>query len=318
MNILFYCEGDDGQKMLDSLQKALHDSSGQHIVHNAHSTKLSLDRTTIDAAVVWQPPVDFFNDLPALENVFALAAGVDQLLLHPGLPHHVNIIRLEDAGMATQMAEYVLYGALCAQRNFYQFQAAQQQSSWIHGLPVRSARDTRIGILGTGVLGTAVASRLSLNNYPVSCWSRTPKSMGDGITNVYGNDSLPCLLADSDVLVCLLPLTNDTQGILNKALFEQLPHGAFVINCARGEHLNEADLLHALETEHLAGAMLDVFSEEPLPEDHPFWHHPRILITPHEAARSLISESVEQVINSINQVECGRMPHGLVERSRGY
>ena len=318
MNILFYCEGDDGQRMLDGLQEALPGLPGQHTIYNGHDSNISIQRELIDAAVVWQPPCDFFDDLPALENVFALAAGVDQLLLHPGLPAHVSIIRLEDAGMALQMSEYVLYGVLRAQRHFHLFDAAQRQSRWIHGLPVRAAQDLHVGILGSGVLGTAVASRLALNGYTVSCWSRSAKSPHKGIKNINGLDALPGMLAHCDVLVCLLPLTAETRGILNRSLFAQLPRGAFLINCARGAHLIEADLLHALQTEHLSGAMLDVFDVEPLPENHPFWDNPRILITPHEAARSLITQSVEQVTHSIRQVENGDKPAGLIERSRGY
>ena len=318
MNILFYCEGDDGQRMLDGLQAALTERPGQHTIYNGHDINISIQRESIDAAIVWQPPPDFFDNLPALENVFALAAGVDQLLLHPGLPAHVSIIRLEDAGMAQQMAEYVLYGVLRAQRHFHLFDAAQKQSDWIHGLPVRAAQDTHIGILGTGVLGTAVASRLALNGYTVSGWSRTAKPPRNGIRDVYGLDALPGMLARCDVLVCLLPLTVETSGILNRSLFSQLPRGAFLINCARGAHLIEQDLLHALQTEHLSGAMLDVFDVEPLPQDHPFWDNPRILVTPHEAARSLITQSVEQVTHSIRQVENGDKPEGLIERSRGY
>ena len=318
MNILFYCEGDDGQRMLDGLQAALTKLPGQHTIYNGHDINISIQRESIDAAVVWQPPPDFFDNLPALENVFALAAGVDQLLLHPGLPAHVSIIRLEDAGMAQQMAEYVLYGVLRAQRHFHLFDAAQRQSNWIDGLPVRAAQDLHVGILGTGVLGTAVASRLVLNGYTVSGWSRTAKPPRNGIRDVYGLDALPGMLARCDVLVCLLPLTVETRGILNRSLFSQLPRGAFLINCARGAHLIEQDLLHALQTEHLSGAMLDVFDVEPLPQDHPFWDNPRILVTPHEAARSLITQSVEQVMHSIRQVENGDKPEGLIERSRGY
>ena len=304
--------------MLDGLQKTLTELPGHHTLHNGHDTNIPIPRESIDAAVVWQPPSDFFNDLPALEHVFALAAGVDQLLLHPGLPAHVSITRLEDAGMALQMAEYVLYGVLRAQRNFHLFDAAQRQSKWIHGVPVRAAQDTHVGILGTGVLGTAVASRLALNGYPVSCWSRTAKSTGNGIENVNGLDELPGMLAHCNVLVCLLPLTAETRGILNRSLFAQLPRDAFLINCARGAHLVEADLLHALQTEHLSGAMLDVFDVEPLPQNHPFWSNSRILITPHEAARSLIMQSVEQVTHSIRQVINGDKPAGMIERSRGY
>jgi len=317
VNFLFYCEGDDGE-LFCALRDALRSAGGQHTIHNAHDPKTRIDRSSIDAAVVWQPPSDFFNGLSNLEHVFAVAAGVDQLLLHPGLESHVKIIRLEDAGMAVQMAEYVLYGVLRAQRHFHEFDVAQKCQKWIHGLPVRAAADTRIGILGSGTLGSVVAHRLVLNGYPVSCWSRTPKTLGDGIECVHGDPALPQLLARSDVLVCLLPLTSDTRGILDSNLLNKLPRGAFLINCARGAHLEEDDLLAALDTQQLSGAMLDVFNIEPLPSEHPFWLHDRILVTPHEAARSLVAESVDQIIRSVKQVQDGHVPAGLVERSRGY
>jgi glyoxylate/hydroxypyruvate reductase A len=317
VNFLFFCEGDDGQ-MFAALRDALQRIDGHHTIHNGHDADVSLDRSTIDAAIVWQPPADFFNDLSSLGYVFALAAGVDQLLLHPGLEPRVKIIRLEDAGMAEQMAEYVLYGTLRAQRHFHEFDVAQKHQKWNHGIAVRSAESTHIGILGSGTLGSAVAQRLVLNGYSVSCWSRTPKSLGKGIQCVHGDQALPQLLAVSDVLVCLLPLTNATRGILDRNLFDKLPRGAFVINCARGAHLVEKDLLEALDGEQLSGAMLDVFNTEPLPPDHAFWQHDRILITPHEAARSLVFESVNQVISSVEQLRSGLVPTGLVERSRGY
>ncbi len=220
--------------------------------------------------------------------------------------------------MAVQMAEYVLYGVLRAQRNFHEFDVAQQQSQWVHGLPVRSATDVRVGILGAGVLASTVAARLVLNGYPTTCWSRTPKILPEGISNVHGTGTLTGFLPQCDVLVCLLALTDQTNGILNSSLFALLPHGAFVINCARGQHLVDVDLLNTLDENHLSGAMLDVFHHEPLAGNHPFWDHPRIVITPHEAARSLEHESVDQIMRSITQVDRSETPDGLVDRSRGY
>ena len=181
-----------------------------------------------------------------------------------------------------------------------------------------SARDVHVGILGTGVLGVAVAERLAANGYPVSCWSRTQKQTGKGIDNVFGTNALAQLLPVCNVLVCLLPLTDDTVGILNKALFSQLPRGAFIINCARGEHLVDDDLVEALNDEHLSGALLDVFHTEPLPADHQFWGHPSIIITPHEAASTLPQEAAQQIVGNMLRVHKGQTPAGLVDRSRGY
>ncbi|MFK7861989.1 MAG: 2-hydroxyacid dehydrogenase [Granulosicoccus sp.] len=317
MNFLFYCHGDDGQ-MMEAFRQALQTAPFSHTLIDGHDTSMAFDRSSIDAAIVWLPPEDFFDGLTNLTHVYAMAAGVDQLLKHPGLPDSISLIRLQDAGMATQMAEYVLYGTLRAQRNFHEFDVAQRQASWVHGLPVRRSADIRVGILGAGVLGSAVASRLVLNGYPATCWSRTPKTPIEGISHAHGNDALPQFLANSNVLVCLLALTDETAGILDKSLFNLLPRGAYIINCARGQHLVDVDLLNALDEEQLSGALLDVFHHEPLADNHPFWSHPRVTVTPHEAARSLMDESVTQIMRSIGQVENGINPDGLIDPSRGY
>lgn len=304
--------------MLRALRKALQTGGQAHSIFDATDTSIPFQRDCIDAAICWQPPADFFDGLTNLTHVYALAAGVDQLLKHQGLPATTDIIRLQDAGMAEQMAEYVLYGVLRAQRQFHEFDVAQNNASWINAGSVQRASDTHVGILGAGVLATAVATRLRVNNYPVTCWSRTPHTLPAGIAHVNGIGQLPTFLSQCQVLVCLLALTGDTSGILNTTRFEQLPSGAFIINCARGQHVNDADLLNALDDGQLSGAMLDVFHHEPLDRSHPFWNHPRVLVTPHEAARSLPEESVAQVLTSIKQVEKGETPAGLVDRLRGY
>lgn len=317
MKYLFHCEGDNGQ-MYQAFSEALQSPPHSHQLLTANDLLDNKDRSSVTAAIVWLPPDDLFDGLSNLRHVYALAAGVDQLLKHPGLPEGVEIVRLQDAGMATQMAEYVLYGVLRAHRNFHAFDAAQAQSNWIHGLPVRAASDMHVGILGAGVLATTVANRLVLNGYPTTCWSRTQKSPTKGVDHVHGTDAMGEFLAQSNVLVCLLALTDQTSGIMNSKFFSQLPEGAFIINCARGKHLVDVDLLNALDDNHLSGAMLDVFHKEPLAANHPFWDHPRIVVTPHEAARSLEEESLAQIMRSIAQVERGETPDGLVDRLRGY
>lgn len=302
--------------MLQAFRNALQAGDLSHSVIDGKND--SVDCKSIRAAIVWLPPDNFFKDLSNLETVYAISAGVDQLLLHPGLPGHVDIIRLRDAGMASQMAEYVLYGALRVQRNFHEFEVAQRSGQWQHGMPVRKAEDTSIGILGSGVLGRAVASRLVENRYAVSCWSRTAKSLPAGISSFFGEAELDSFLEPCDVLVCLLALTDSTTGMLNASLFKKLKKGAYIINVARGKHLVDVDLLNAIDEGQLSGAMLDVFQQEPLAQDHPFWTHPRITVTPHEAARSLADKSVSQIVDSIFQVERGESPDGLVSRSRGY
>jgi len=276
------------------------------------------DKASVTQAVVWLPPDNFFTDLVNLQQVLPLAAGVDHLLQHPGLPDHIEILRLFDAGMGRKMAEYVLYGVLHAHRRMPTLQTAQRNQIWDNSVHTRSAESFHVGILGAGALGRQVAARLLENGYRVSCWSRTPAELPASIQNHTGPEGLPALLASADVLVCLLPLTNATRGILNKKTFAQLPRGAFLINAGRGNHLAEDDLLVAVQEGQLSGALLDVFSTEPLPAAHEFWTEPRIIITPHLAAPSPIYESVAQIGDNIERMERGEPPLGRVDRERGY
>lgn len=312
MTALFYCQGDDG-----SMFQAFADSLGtENIV--AWKQGLQFDKSVVETAIVWMPPEDFFDGLHNLTHVFTLAAGVDQLLGHPGLSADVNLVRLQDAGMGVQMAEYVLYGVLHAHRRFQDFRSSQAIGQWSHGAGVRQASEVSVGILGAGVLGQQVARRLYANGYPVACWSRTEKTLPDGVDGKIGDEALPQFLSNSNVLVCLLPLTDRTRGILNTSLFASLPNGAFLINVARGGHLVDADLIAAIDSGQVSGALLDVFHQEPLPAEHPFWHHPRITVTPHEAANSVVEHSVRQTLASMECLKRGERPPGLVDRTRGY
>ncbi|NND89995.1 MAG: glyoxylate/hydroxypyruvate reductase A [Granulosicoccus sp.] len=314
MSILYYCDDDDGT-LLSALRQRLADTN----IIDWQDQRTQLPHSDITSAVVWMPPADFFDGLTRLREIYVFAAGVDQLLAHPGLPANATIIRLRDAGMAQQMAEYCLYGVLHHQRRMMLLRRAQREARWAHEIQADLAAQTRVGILGAGALGSRVAERLALNGYPVTCWSRTgrtPKT--PGWRSVHGAETLDAFLASSDILICLLPLTTATTGILDAALFCRLPRGAFLINPGRGGHQVEDELLAALASGQLSGAMLDVFSTEPLPVDHPFWAHPAIIITPHIAARSLVSESVEQIISSMEAIERGDSPQGIVDRQRGY
>ncbi len=315
MSILFYCEGDDGQ-LLQTFRQRL----PGHVIVDWSSERTTTDLHDITAAIVWKPPAEFFDNSPRICTVYAFSAGVDSILQHPGLPENATIIRLRDAGMAQQMAEYALYGVLHSHRQMGIQRVAQSRKQWIQD-DVRAifAADTHVGILGAGALGLQVAERLALNGYPVCCWSRSARTMdNDRVTCVHGQEALGDFLQTCNILVCLLPLTNATTGILDATLFEQLPQGAFLINPGRGAHMNESDLLGALASGQISGALLDVFNTEPLPENHPFWTHPAIIITPHVAAQSLPVESVNQIVKSIQTVERGDVPDGIVDRSRGY
>lgn len=313
VKVICHCEGDDG-----ALFETLRESVGKRLPDVEVHRWPDGDRVGITDAVVWKPPASFFDGLSGLERVHSFAAGVDHLLDHPGLPPEVTVIRLEDAGMAEPMSEYVLHAVLRAQRRVPLLEAAARGRHWTDGIDFPHAAAFGVGILGAGVLARAVATRLALNGYPVSCWSRTEKTMPEGVSNHVGEQGLERCLAAANVLVCLLPLTDATRDVLDAGLFARLPRGAYLVNPGRGEHLVEADLLAALDDGRLGGAMLDVFRTEPLPSEHPFWRDARITVTPHIAAPTPADAASEQVAGNLSAIARGGAPSGLVDRERGY
>ncbi|AXK23654.1 TPA: glyoxylate/hydroxypyruvate reductase GhrA [Serratia marcescens] len=279
------------------------------------------DERPADYALVWRPPYEMLANRRDLKAVFALGAGVDAILdqerKHPGtLPAGVPLLRLEDTGMAQQMQEYALSYALRYFRRFDEYQALQQRQEW-QPLDPHSLDDFTIGILGAGVLGQSVARKLTEFGFRVRCWSRSAKQI-DGVQSFAGEAQRAAFLDGVKLLINLLPNTPETVGILNRELFAQLSTGAYLINIARGAHLVEADLLAALEQGQLAAATLDVFAREPLPQDHPFWRHPRVTITPHIAAITLPQQAMDQIAANIRALEAGHAPAGVVDRQRGY
>jgi len=310
MKILYYSSGDANNRVLTALRQKLPEHT---IMHWPECD----NRKDITTAIVWQPPADFFDGLDNLQHVLSVAAGVDHLLDPPGFPADVKVIRLTDAGMAQPMAEYVLYGVLHAQRRMIALKQAQKQQQWRHELKPYHAQDFRVGILGAGELGLKTAKRLLANLYPVSCWSRTAKNL-QNIEHYSGEDGLNNMLPTVQVLVCLLPLTAETHGIINAALLGKLPENAFVINPGRGDHLDETALLASLDSKHISGALLDVFATEPLPESNPLWQHPNVIVTPHIAAPTPVDHAVEQIVESLSMLSAGENPSGLVNRDLGY
>ncbi len=271
-----------------------------------------------DYAMVWTPPQQFIDEQPQLKVLFNAGAGVDALL-RMRIPPRMALVRLDDAGMAVQMAEYVVHALTRHFREFQAYAQAQEASQWAFRKPHRR-QDFPVGILGLGVLGARVAEIVRQFEYPVNGWSRTPKALA-GIRCFAGAQGLPDFLAASRVLVCLLPLTPDTMDVLNQRTLSQLQPGGYVINVARGAHLVDDDLIRLLDQGHLAGATLDVFRTEPLPPAHAFWRHPAITVTPHISARTLREESVAQVASKITALQRGEplaSLAGLVDPKKGY
>jgi len=268
-----------------------------------------------DYAVVWKPPQQLLDEQTHLKALFNTGAGVDALLklrLPPGVP----VIRLDDAGMSVQMAEYVCHAVIRHFREFAGYEADMAQGRWSFRKP-RSRLEFPVGVLGLGVLGERVARAVAQFDFPVNGWSRTAKKVS-GVQCFAGVAQLDAFLAASRVVVCLLPLTPETENLLDAERLAKIRPGAYVINVARGAHIVDADLLALLDSGHLAGATLDVFRVEPLPNGHPFWRHPHITLTPHTSARTLRSESIAQIAGKIAAMERGYSVAGIVDTGRGY
>jgi glyoxylate/hydroxypyruvate reductase A len=233
-----------------------------------------------------------------------------------GFPPAVRVARLVDSGLTGMMTEYALFAALRYARNIDVHERAQRAATWDYVMPV-GVGAFPVGVMGLGVIGGATALRLAANGFPVRGWARSPKTL-DGIRCFSGAAELPEFLAGTRALINLLPLTAQTEHILDAKLFAMLPKGAFVINIGRGAHLVDADLLAALDSGHLAGATLDVFKPEPLPSDHPFWKHPRILMTPHVAGSGDPDSAARLVAENIRRARRGEPLLNEVDRARGY
>jgi glyoxylate/hydroxypyruvate reductase A len=268
-----------------------------------------------DHAIVWAPPQQFIDEQPCLQTLFNIGAGVDALL-QLKLPASLKVVRLDDAGMSVQMAEYVCHAVIRHFREFDGYDADTQAGKWSYRKP-RNRADFAVGVMGLGVLGERVAKALQVFEFPVNGYSRSAKDL-PGIRCFSGARGLPEFLAATRVLVNLMPLTPETENILNHTTLPQLQKGGYVINVARGKHLVEEDLITLIDNGHLAGATLDVFRTEPLPADHPFWQHPKITVTPHTSARTLREESIAQIVGKIQALQRGEPINGVVDPQRGY
>ena len=274
------------------------------------------DAADIAYALVWQQEHGSLRRFANLEAIFSLGAGVEHVLADPGLPDGVPIVRMVDPGLRVGMTEFVVMRVLHYHRRMPEYEAQQRDKVW-RLLPQTLPGDRRVGILGLGALGGAAARALAGLGFDVAGWSRTPRTI-DGVTCFDGEDGLFACLERSEIVVCLVPLTAETEGILDATTLGALPEGAFLINVARGAHVVDEDLLAALESGQIAGATLDVFRSEPLPADHPYWTHPRVMVMPHASAWTLPQTAARTVTDNIARHRKGEPMLNVVDVKRGY
>lgn len=274
------------------------------------------NKERIQFAICWNQPDHLLDNFPNLKAVSSLGAGVDHLLSDESLPESVDICRVYSHSLVQQMNEYITGAVISIRRHFARYIRQKDQQQWqVHGRG--QVAGSRIGVMGLGAIGGPVAGRLAQLGYSVSGWSRTSRDL-NGINCFAGRGELGNFLRNTQTLICLLPLTSETEGILNLDLFKQMQPPGWIINAARGNHLVDEDLIYALDSGLLEGAWLDVFSEEPLPGNHPFWNRPNIIITPHIASLTQPEEVAEQIAENYNRTLSGMTPRKVVDRTKGY
>lgn len=271
------------------------------------------DPSKVEFALSWKHPHGIYKNYPNLKVIASMGAGIDHIIDDPDIPEHIEITRVIDEQLTKDMSVFVLSLIMEHLRNL-SFHYCNKE--W---KPTKYLRpeEVQVGIMGMGVLGVGVAEKLIQNKLNVTGWSRTDKEIL-GVTTFFGEDQLEEFLSKSDILICLLPLTSETENILNKRIFEMLPEGAYVINVARGAHLVEEDLLEMVNSGHLSGASLDVFRQEPLPEDHPFWQHDKIKVTPHIASVTNPETVVPQILENYERMQEGEKLENVVDREKEY
>lgn len=270
----------------------------------------------ITMAIIWKHPVDSLSAYPNLECIASAGAGVDYIFEDPTRPTDIPITRIVDPFLASDMSEHVLAVVMAHIKHLNIYKLKQVANVW-EPVDYQRIKDVTVGILGLGELGALTASDLTKVGFKVQGWSRTKKNIEE-VTTYYGQDELSEFLQSTQILVCLLPLTPATEGILNKDFLSQLPQHAYVINVARGGHLVDEDLIMLLDDGHLSGACLDVYHTEPLPKTHPFWNHKKVHMTPHYASVSDTDSVIPQLLENYKRLQTGDELQHQVNIERGY
>ncbi|MEH6692144.1 MAG: glyoxylate/hydroxypyruvate reductase A [Pseudorhizobium pelagicum] len=275
----------------------------------------SFEKQDVRHLLTWKIPENL-AECVNLEIIFSVGAGVDQFVA-TGVPEGVTLVRLIDPGLTAMMQEYVAMAVLSLHRDLPAYVAQQEQAVWKQVSLPPPARERRVGVMGLGELGKGALAALGNFGFQLSGWARSPHQIA-GVDCFHGEDGLQRFLPSVDILVCLLPLTNETRGILNKDLFDRLPNGASLVHAGRGQHLQHDDLLSALETGQLRSAFLDVVDPEPLPDTHPFWRHPQIILTPHVACMTRVEMLATAIAGNLDRHRAGKPMAGVVAVERGY
>ena len=269
-----------------------------------------------DVALVWAPPPHAFAKCAGLRGIIMQGQGVDHMMRDSTVPRNIPLVRLIDPDMASALSHWAILNALDFWRDGAAYRAQQVARHW-HSLPQRPAAGARVGILGVGAIGTVIARRFAALGFTVRGFANSPKQI-DGVEVFAGSEALDAFAEGLDIVVSVLPLTPQTTGIMDAAFVERLAPGAFIINGGRGPQIVDEDLLAALDTGRLGGAALDVFAVEPLPEEHPFWTHPKVRVWPHVAAQTNAVSAADQVARAITAIMAGEEPANRVDWSRGY
>ena len=273
------------------------------------------DADQVEVLIAWQPPDNVLTTFPHLKVLMSVGAGADQFDFN-ALPPELPVVRMIEPGLTQGMVEYVTFAVLGLHRDMPRYLQQQRAQQW-QAHTSRTASQRRVGVMGLGELGQASLRQLVSLGFDCAGWSRTPRQI-DGVRCWHGSDRLADFLARSDILVCLLPLTPETRGLLNAGLFARLPVGAALVHAGRGPQLNADHLLAALESGQLSAAVIDVTDPEPLPVGHPFWHHPAIWLTPHIASQTQTHSAVAALLENLRRHQRGEPMIGIIDRNQGY